>query len=62
VATTDPREIRQALVDVAKGESRRELAFDPRTGEVVVVQPGERPSPDAVVATQIADEGFFGGC
>jgi hypothetical protein len=39
----------------------QKLVFDPTTGELVVQQKNERlPNPDAVVADNIADEGFFG--
>ncbi|MEH1965836.1 hypothetical protein [Nostoc sp.] len=35
----------------------QQLVFDPRTGELVVQT---NPPPDAVVASTIAEEGFFG--
>lgn len=39
----------------------QKLVFDPTTGELVVQRNNESlPSPDAVVADQIAEEGFFG--
>lgn len=38
----------------------QKLTFDPTTGELVVQRQNERlPNPDAVVADQIAEEGFF---
>ncbi len=40
-----------------KGE--RELVFDPVDGQIMVVQEGKRPSPDAVPAGNIAHDGFF---
>jgi molybdopterin-synthase adenylyltransferase len=47
---------------VQQGQSPQDqkLIFDPTTGELVVQGQNERlPNPDAVVADQIADEGFF---
>ncbi|WP_341736741.1 hypothetical protein [Microcoleus sp. CAWBG640] len=42
--------------------SDQQLMFDPTTGQLVVKRPSERaPSPDAVVASQIAEDGFFRG-
>ena len=40
-----------------------ELVFDPQTGTLQVRRPGQTPSsnPDAVSATEMAREGFFGG-
>lgn len=34
----------------------QELVFDPQTGQLVVTN---TPSPDAVVATNTADDGYF---
>lgn len=43
-----------------KPAGNQSLMFDPRTGELVVVDSGERrPSPDSVVADQVASDGFF---
>ena len=37
-----------------------ELVFDPTTGELVMKRKnGKLPNPDAIVADQIAEEGFF---
>ncbi|MEH2191958.1 MAG: hypothetical protein V7K98_04755 [Nostoc sp.] len=47
---------------VQQGETPQDqkLVFDPTTGELVVQTKNDRPpSPDAVVADQIAEEGFF---
>ena len=47
---------------VAQGATSKDqqLVFDPKTGELVVQPRGSRrPSPDAVVADQIAKDGFF---
>ncbi|MFB2919682.1 HesA/MoeB/ThiF family protein [Aerosakkonema funiforme] len=47
---------------VQQGETPQDqkLVFDPTTGELVVQRNSESlPSPDAVVADQIAEEGFF---
>lgn len=39
----------------------KQLIFDPTTGQLVVQRPLQRkPSPDAVVADQITEDGFFG--
>ncbi|MGH3829547.1 MAG: hypothetical protein ACRDRS_03695 [Pseudonocardiaceae bacterium] len=35
----------------------QELVFDPTTGQLVVTN---QPSPDAVLATPTAEDGFFG--
>jgi hypothetical protein len=47
---------------VQEGETPQDqkLVFDPTTGELVVQRNNARlPNPDAVVADQIAEEGFF---
>jgi hypothetical protein len=58
---SEPREtkVQKTLAKIVKGRTDRELAFNPRTCEWVVVEKGERPSPDAQVATYAAKEGFF---
>lgn len=40
-------------------ESRNELVFDPSSGELVVKPKGESVGSDAVIVSDIADEGFF---
>lgn len=38
----------------------RVLVFNPETGELIIQQKeDERPSPDSVIATSIAKDGFF---
>lgn len=47
---------------VAQGQApqNQQLIFDPTTGELVVQRSRDsRPSPDGVIATSIAEEGFF---
>ncbi len=52
----------QRTVQEGEAPSDQQLMFDPTTGQLVVKKPYERkPSPDAVVADQIAEDGFFGG-
>lgn len=57
----DPQEIRKAMTDIAqKRYNGRRLVLDPNNrGRIQVIQPGERPQPDAVIMDQIAEEGFF---
>ena len=40
-------------------ESRNELVFDPSSGELVVKAKGDSVGSDAVIVSDIADEGFF---
>ncbi len=41
-------------------EDDRVLVFNPETGELIIQQKEDaRPSPDAVIATSIAKDGFF---
>ncbi len=57
----NPREIHKALQDRVQDihpTVREELVFDPKTGQLVLTP---EPSPDAVVATDIANVGFFCG-
>jgi len=35
-----------------------DIVFDPVTGELVLVRPGERKNPDATTVNQIAEDGF----
>lgn len=53
------RKIAQTLARIAEGGSD-ELYFDPATGELQVGLPGRRQDPDAVPATRMGREGFFG--
>ncbi len=51
----------QRTVQQGQTPQDQKLVFDPSTGELVVQRKTESlPSPDAVVADQIAEEGFFG--
>jgi hypothetical protein len=65
MSTQNPVEVQRRLRELAKESmpttGGRELVFDPATGKLLVTQPGERPSPDAQVATAIAKDGFFRG-
>lgn len=45
-------------VEEPAAEKRNELVFDPASGELVVKPKGESGS-DAVIVSDIADEGFF---
>ncbi len=50
----------QRTVQEGQAPSDQQLMFDPTTGQLVVKKPSEpRPSPDAVVADQITEDGFF---
>lgn len=52
----------QRTVQEGEAPSDQPLMFDPTTGQLVVKRPSERaPSPDAVVADQITEDGFFRG-
>ena len=49
---------------ISNNDYDRILVLDPETGELIVRKKGEydfKPSPDSVVATSIAKDGFFGG-
>jgi len=35
-----------------------DIVFDPVTGELVLVKPGEKKNPDATTVNQIAEDGF----
>jgi len=51
----------QRTVQEGQAPSDQQLIFDPTTGQLVVQRPSDRsPSPDAVVADQITQDGFFG--
>lgn len=59
----DSKDIAQHLTDIVDGgrDDDQQLVFDPETGELVVLDVGAgRPSPDAVTADSMAEEGFFG--
>jgi hypothetical protein len=51
-----PAKVQETLADIAQGRHGNELVFDPSTGQLVSTN---RPNPDAVVATNTADEGYF---
>ena len=52
----------QRTVQEGEAPSDQKLMFDPTTGQLVVKKPFDRsPSPDAVVADQITEDGFFRG-
>ncbi len=51
-----PVKVQEALANIAHGYVGNELIFDPSTGQLVS---SSRPSPDAVVATITAGEGYF---
>ncbi|MEK0194638.1 hypothetical protein [Microcoleus anatoxicus] len=52
----------QRTVQEGQAPSDQQLMFDPTTGQLVVKKPSDRsPSPDAVVADQITQDGFFRG-
>ncbi len=54
------KDLQQTMVDLASGDAAgEELMFDPRTGELTVVGPNQRPDRDALPATEMAREGFF---
>jgi len=50
----------ERTVEEGKAPSDQQLVFDPQTGQLVVQrQVSPMPSPDAVVADQITEDGFF---
>ena len=58
----DIKTIETTLTGIADGQPRydQQLVFDPVTGDLVALGAGDRrPSPDAVTADAIAEEGFF---
>ena len=60
----DTKTIEDHLSGIVDGEHRydQQLVFDPLTGDLVALDAGaRRPSPDAVTADSIAEEGFFQG-
>jgi len=59
MSNSDADSIRDALKNIEEGDPNSpQLYFDPATGEIRVVEPGEKPSPDAMLAHQTASEGF----
>jgi hypothetical protein len=64
----NPREVAGLLEERVKNRTsnEQELVFDPTTGDLIAMPVGrnELVSCDAVIATQIADDGFFSraGC
>jgi hypothetical protein len=61
--TNRPQDVQRHLertVNQGSAPSDQQLVFDPTTGELVVQSKGEaKPSPDAFVADQITEDGFF---
>jgi hypothetical protein len=60
----DTKTITEHLEGIVDGNQRydQQLVFDPITGDLVALGAGApRPSPDAVTADSIAEEGFFEG-
>ena len=60
--TSQPGSVLEELSNRAEepeAESRNELVFDPSSGELVVKAKGESVGSDAVIVSDIADEGFF---
>ena len=58
----DTKTIEDHLTDIVEGEPRydQQLVFDPVSGDLVALNANDRrPSPDAVTADSIAEEGFF---
>jgi hypothetical protein len=62
MANQNPQAIQEQLEAIEQGKNNhQQLIFDPRTGQLVVQSNSEaKPNPDAVVADQIARDGFFG--
>ena len=58
VESRRPNEVERVLEERAGSDPARtqELVFDPTTGQLVV---SNNPSPDAVVASQATDDGYF---
>ncbi len=63
---TNSRTIQEHLVKVTDASEQgarqpdEQLVFDPESGQLRLMEPGSTPpNPDAVVADQIAEEGFF---
>jgi len=59
--TSQPGSVLEELSNRAEepAESRNELVFDPSSGELVVKAKGDSVGSDAVIVSEIADEGFF---
>ncbi|MGA5300093.1 hypothetical protein ACPCHT_09215 [Nucisporomicrobium flavum] len=54
----NPNKIANELSKITEGRpSSEELVFDPRSGQLVVTS---QPSPDQVIATDTAENGYFG--
>ncbi|MEU1883995.1 hypothetical protein [Micromonospora sp. WMMD987] len=52
-----PAKIQETLTNITQGRPSQDLVFDPRTGQLSV---SSNPSPDDVVATNTAADGYFG--
>jgi hypothetical protein len=58
VQERNPNKIANELSKITEGRpSSEELVFDPRSGQLVVTS---QPSPDQVIATDTAENGYFG--
>ncbi|ASC71411.1 hypothetical protein XM38_023630 [Halomicronema hongdechloris C2206] len=60
---TDSQNVQEHLeimTEEGAAPPNQELVFDPTTGQLVVKSISDpKPNPDAVTATQIAEDGFF---
>jgi hypothetical protein len=60
MATSNQAEVQNTLHDIRDDATEQELVFDPTTGKLLVKKKTETVTiPDAVVATNVAKDGFF---
>jgi len=55
----ETRELGKELAERNRDNSTgNDIVFDPATGELILVRPGERRNPDSTTVNQIAEDGF----
>ena len=60
MASKNPNQVGRALETNTKRPGyAEELQFDPQSGDLIVLNKGERSNDDRVPATEMAREGFF---
>lgn len=53
-----PERVQEVLAEVNNFDTTKEVVFNPNTGELEVVNRGEKLSPGAVPMTDVARDGF----
>lgn len=53
-----PEKVQEELAKINSDESSKEIAFNPQTGELEVVDRQNEVSPNATIVTDVANDGF----